>query len=78
MLQDKCKAVDRVEGRLKEGGLIDAFQESFCVELFFETCRARMVQEAIDKGFRKPIGYGFEPIDELLKVFETEKEVEHI
>ena len=55
MLQDKCKAVNRVEGRLKEGGLLDAFKESFGVDSFFETCRASgcgagTVQEAINKG----------------------------
>ena len=81
MLQDMCKAVDRVEGRLKEGGFLDACQESFSVEPFSETCRAfgsgaGRVQEAIDKLFREPIGYGFELIDELIKVFVIEKEVE--
>ena len=81
MLQDKCKAVNRVEGRLKEGGFLDACQESFGVESFSETCRgissrAGNVQEAMDKLFRKPIGYGFELIDEPIKVWVIEKEVE--
>ena len=81
ILQDMCKAVDRVEGRLKEGAFLDACQESFGVEPISETCRgigsgAGRVQEAMDKLFRKPIGYGFELIDEPINVCVIEKEVE--
>ena len=83
ILQDMCKAVDRVEGRLKEGAFLDACQESFSIELFSETCRGigsgvGKVQEAIDKLFREPIGYGFELIDELFKASMIEKVLECI